>query len=90
MQRCVRAKLTAQWRRGVATAARPPRGMKDLLPPAKLQQNHIVNTLSKCAESYGFLPIETPLVEHAEVFQRSLGEGSDIVSKVTMVQWGSL
>jgi histidyl-tRNA synthetase len=37
----------------------------------------------KKAKSYGFGEIKTPIFEHSEVFHRTLGETSDVVSKET-------
>jgi histidyl-tRNA synthetase len=59
----------------------PVRGTHDLLPDAARVQRYIVNTLQKVAENYGYLEIATPLFEFTEVFARTLGETSDVVSK---------
>ena len=41
-----------------------------------------IQTLFKAvAELYGYRPIETPVLEYTEVFQRSTGESSDVVRK---------
>jgi histidyl-tRNA synthetase len=59
----------------------PVRGTHDLLPEAARVQRHIVSTLQTVAENYGYQEIATPLFEFTEVFARTLGETSDVVSK---------
>jgi histidyl-tRNA synthetase len=43
--------------------------------------SHVEQIIRETARSYGFMEIRTPLFERTELFQRSVGEGSDIVSK---------
>jgi histidyl-tRNA synthetase len=59
----------------------PVRGTHDLLPEAARVQRHVVHTLQTVAENYGYQEIATPLFEFTEVFARTLGETSDVVSK---------
>jgi histidyl-tRNA synthetase len=59
----------------------PVRGTHDLLPDAARVQRHVVQTLQTVAENYGYQEIATPLFEFTEVFARTLGETSDVVSK---------
>src|SRR3989338_9276054 len=60
---------------------RSPKGMHDVLPPEMRHLFHIVDTCRDIAEYYGFAPIETPHLEHTELFLRPLGETSDVVEK---------
>jgi len=53
---------------------RPPRGMRDLLPEDYYPMLYIFEKLSKVAESYGYLRVETPAVEHFEVLKAKAGE----------------
>jgi histidyl-tRNA synthetase len=57
------------------------RGMKDILPADQLFWNHIRRVLSRICQEYGFSRIDLPIVEHADLFIRSVGEGTDIVDK---------
>ena len=57
------------------------RGTKDLLGTESLVQNRIINTAQKISERYGYEPIETPVFESTDVFKRTLGNTSDIVTK---------
>ena len=59
----------------------PLRGMKDLLPEAFAAHKHIETTAKKISELYGYEGFATPLLENANVFDRTLGNTSDVVSK---------
>ncbi|MBY0500897.1 MAG: histidine--tRNA ligase [Alphaproteobacteria bacterium] len=59
----------------------PVRGTHDLLPPECRKYSYITDTAKKTAASYGFAEISTPIMEFMEVFKRTLGDESDIVSK---------
>ncbi|MBN9530503.1 MAG: histidine--tRNA ligase [Alphaproteobacteria bacterium] len=57
------------------------RGTHDLLPEDFRRHAHVVGTAREVAASYGFAEIATPIFEVTEVFARSMGETSDVVSK---------
>lgn len=57
------------------------RGMHDILPADQPAWQFLYKKFSHLAEDYGFEKIETPLVEYASLFLRSVGEETDIVSK---------
>lgn len=57
------------------------RGMKDVLPGEQLYWNKIRAVLDKFYPKYGFQRIDTPLVEYANLFVRSIGEGTDVIDK---------
>ena len=57
------------------------RGMKDVLPGEQLYWNKIRASLDKIYPKYGFQRIDTPLVEYANLFVRSIGEGTDVIDK---------
>ncbi len=59
----------------------PVRGTRDILPDQHRRHRHIVEAAREVAERYGFAEIATPIFEFAEVFRRTLGETSDVVSK---------
>ncbi len=59
----------------------PVRGTRDILPDDARRYRHIVETARSIAERYGFEEISTPIFEFTEVFARTLGETSDIVTK---------
>jgi histidyl-tRNA synthetase len=60
---------------------RPPRGTHDLLGDEIRRHQHVVDTARGVATCYGYGEIATPIFEFTEVFQRTLGESSDIVTK---------
>lgn len=59
----------------------PVRGMHDLLPFDYRKHSFVAKTAQKIAESYGFAQMATPIMEFKDVFKRTLGDESDIVSK---------
>lgn len=59
----------------------PLRGTRDLLPDDCRKFRHIEDRAVRIAKLYGFEEMETPILESAAVFKRSLGDTSDIVSK---------
>ncbi|MHA1860685.1 MAG: histidine--tRNA ligase, partial [Candidatus Ranarchaeia archaeon] len=52
---------------------RPPRGMRDFLPKEMAQRQYIHDTIRRVYEVYGFLPIDTPALEHYEVLSAKCG-----------------
>ncbi|MFN7453338.1 MAG: histidine--tRNA ligase [Pseudobdellovibrionaceae bacterium] len=61
----------------------PARGTQDLLPDTAKVFRAIDDFAFQKAQTYGFEPISTPIFEFSEVFHRTLGESSDVVSKET-------
>src|ERR1700688_2464748 len=57
------------------------RGTRDLLPPETELWNHIDTTARRVFERYSFGEIRTPILEETQLFSRSVGEDTDIVSK---------
>jgi histidyl-tRNA synthetase len=57
------------------------RGTHDLLGEEILRHRHVTETAREIARRYGYGEIATPIFEFTEVFQRTLGETSDIVTK---------
>src|ERR1700728_3836128 len=62
------------------------RGTRDLLPPETALWNRAEETARNVFERYGFGEIRTPIFEATELFARSVGEETDIVSK-EMYTW---
>ena len=59
----------------------PPRGTDDLLPPASDAMLGLYEAAHRTARLYGFRFVETPTFEHTELFARTSGETSDVVTK---------
>ena len=59
----------------------PVRGTHDLLPEDMRRFRRVVEAARAAAERYGYLEMATPIFEFSEVFKRTLGDTSDIVTK---------
>ena len=59
----------------------PVRGMNDVLPPEIGTWQHLERVARAVFEAYGYEEMRVPIVEHTELFQRSIGEHTDIVEK---------
>jgi histidyl-tRNA synthetase len=60
---------------------RAPRGTRDVLPPERVRTLALERIAADLARRYGFRPIETPLFEQSAVFERGVGDVTDIVEK---------
>lgn len=58
-----------------------PKGTKDLLPKDTFKLQYIEEKVRKILENYGFGEIRVPVFEHTELFQRGVGETTDVVQK---------
>ena len=56
-------------------------GMHDILPEDFSYFNKVQRVVESVARYHGFLRIETPVLEFAEVFSKGTGEATDIVEK---------
>jgi len=57
------------------------RGMKDLFGEDFELHNHIIDTARKISALYCYEGASTPILEYTKVFDRTLGDTSDVVSK---------
>ena len=58
------------------------KGFRDLLPEKLLQRNQLITTISQTLAAFGFLPLETPALEYAEILEGKLGdEGEKLLYK---------
>ena len=58
-----------------------PRGTKDILPGQVDAWLWLENKIRELCKVYGYEEIRTPTFEHTELFQRGIGEGTDVVEK---------
>ena len=58
-----------------------PRGTKDILPDAVRAWTYVENVIHDLCARYGYHEIRTPVFEHTELFQRGIGDGTDVVDK---------
>ncbi len=57
------------------------KGMKDILPDEQMYWQWIREEVDNFARHYSFSRIDTPIVEFTNLFKRTVGEETDIVSK---------
>jgi histidyl-tRNA synthetase len=60
---------------------RAPRGTRDLLPDERAAFRRLEAIAASLSDRYGYRPIETPYFEQTAVFERGVGEVTDIVEK---------
>lgn len=58
-----------------------PRGTNDFLPAETPRWQYVERTLLSTAALYGYGEIRTPTFEHTELFQRGVGDTTDVVNK---------
>lgn len=62
-------------------AIQAPKGTKDLLPMDSYKWQYIEAKLRKIAGTYAYREVRTPIFEHTELFERGVGETTDVVQK---------
>jgi histidyl-tRNA synthetase len=60
---------------------RAPRGTRDLLPDVRSGLSRLEDIASSIAHRYGYRAIEIPMFEQTAVFERGIGEATDVVEK---------
>jgi len=58
-----------------------PKGMRDILGTEYYEMQGFFEKAQEIAMYYGFTPVETPTLEHEEIFLKGAGEGTDIADK---------
>ena len=58
-----------------------PRGTADILPEDQPYWSHVYSTARKVADQFGYRRIDTPTFEDTNLFQRGVGDETDIVQK---------
>lgn len=61
--------------------AQPVRGTHDLLPDDFAAHGEVISVARQTAATFGYREMATPIFEFTDVFARSMGETSDVVSK---------
>jgi histidyl-tRNA synthetase len=59
----------------------PPRGTQDFVPPEGGRLRALYDAAAVIARRFGYRYVETPTFEHTELFARTSGDTSDVVSK---------
>lgn len=57
------------------------KGTKDILPDESYKNQYIESTCLSVAEKFGYKEMRTPVFEHTELFQRGVGDTTDVVQK---------
>ncbi|HAW11405.1 MAG: histidine--tRNA ligase [Candidatus Dormibacteria bacterium] len=58
-----------------------PRGTNDLLPAEAPLRQWVLDTHARVAAAHGYEPIDTPVFEATELYERGTGAGTDVVEK---------
>jgi len=58
-----------------------PKGAPDILPEKSKSIRVVIDKIIKIVENFGYKEIILPIFEHSEVFERTVGEETDIVEK---------
>lgn len=58
-----------------------PKGTKDVLPSDSYKWQYVESTAREIAQLFNFKEIRTPVFEHTELFLRSVGATTDVVTK---------
>ena len=62
-------------------ALQPVRGTHDLLPEDHRRHRHVIDRAAAVSALYGYEFMSTPIFEFTQVFKRTLGDTSDVVTK---------
>ncbi len=73
----IKKEKTAREKRELAT----PKGMRDIMNEDYYSFQGFFEKAQEVAIYYGFKPVDTPILEHEDIFTSSIGEGTDIVDK---------
>lgn len=65
----------------MALITKAVKGTQDILPDAVYKNQFLEQTLIETARKFGFRELRTPVFEHTELFQRGVGETTDVVQK---------
>lgn len=58
-----------------------PKGTRDILPGEIYRWQHVEKVIAEICKCYGYREIRIPVFEHTELFQRGVGDTTDIVQK---------
>ena len=58
-----------------------PRGTKDVLPSSVRAWLYVEQIMREVCREFGYREIRTPIFEHTELFQRGIGDDTDVVDK---------
>ncbi len=62
-------------------AYQAPKGTRDVTPAESYRWQYVEELIRRTTARYGFKEIRTPVIEHTELFLRSVGDTTDVVQK---------
>ena len=65
----------------MAMLTNAPKGTKDIMPDQVYKWHYVEKKWKEICDRYGFKEIRTPMFEHTELFQRGIGDTTDVVQK---------
>ena len=65
----------------MALVTKSIKGTQDTLPGESYKIQYVERTVLETAENYGYKEIRVPVFEHTELFQRGVGDTTDVVQK---------
>ena len=65
----------------MALITKAVKGTQDTLPTVSYKNQFVEETMMRIAHNFGFHEIRTPVFEHTELFQRGVGDTTDVVQK---------
>lgn len=65
----------------MALITKAVKGTKDILPAEAYKNQYVESTMLDMAGRFGFKEMRTPVFEHTELFQRGVGDTTDVVQK---------
>ncbi len=66
---------------GIILFIRVPKGTQDILPGDISKWYYVEDVIKEILNKYGYIEIRTPFFEYTDLFVRSIGESTDIVTK---------
>ena len=58
-----------------------PRGTKDVIPQESYKWQYIEEKIRNICKNYGYKEVRVPVFEHTELFERGVGDTTDVVQK---------
>lgn len=58
-----------------------PRGTKDVIPQESYKWHYIEEKIRNICKNYGYKEVRVPVFEHTELFERGVGDTTDVVQK---------
>jgi histidyl-tRNA synthetase len=72
----------------MALKKKPVNGMRDILPEEAYLRDYVTNVIKETYRSFGFTPIETPLLEEiGNLSNDQGGENEKLIFKVLKIIW---